>query len=253
MSDIFISYAREDEARAHELAAALTRLGWSVWYDRALVPSEEFDERIEQELDAARCVIVIWSRASIKSKWVRAEAEAADNQGKLLPVAFDFGVVPPLRFRQLNYAKLSSPALEPSSEAANSLVAELAAVTGKSPAGWAVEERKVSRAGGRSGARMVTAGRWLLSTRFLFAEAVYELDLLPSGIVTGNGSWTISRAKLSGRWQYDNSRQILQLELSGGIQEGVKSMNIQITGWQSDDSATCLFEGRNAQLRRVPG
>ena len=33
MSDIFISYAREDEARVHELARALTQLGWSVWSD----------------------------------------------------------------------------------------------------------------------------------------------------------------------------------------------------------------------------
>jgi hypothetical protein len=253
MSDIFISYAREDETRARELADALTRLGWSVWYDRALIPSEEFDERIEQELDAASCVVVIWSRASIKSRWVRAEAEAADNQGKLVPVAFDFGIVPPLRFRQLNYVKLSSPVLEPSHEDANSLVAELAALTGKSPRGWAVGERSASRAGGRSGARMVTAGRWLLTTKFLFAEAVYDLDLLPSGIVTGKGSWTISRAQLSGRWQYDNSRQILQLELSGGIQEGVKSILVQITGWEDDHTAACTFEGRHAQLRRVAG
>lgn len=253
MSDIFLSYARDDETRARALAAALTRLGWSVWYDRALIPSEEFDERIEQELDAARCVIVIWSRASIKSKWVRAEAEAADNQGKLIPVAFDFGIVPPLRFRQLNYAKLSSPALEPRDESVNSLLAELASLTGKAPRGWDARERRASRAGGRSGARMVTAGRWLLTTRFLFGEAIYDLNLLPSGIVTGKGSWTISRALLSGRWQYDTSHQILQLELSGGIQEGVKSILVQITRWENDDTAACIFEGRNAQLKRAPG
>jgi hypothetical protein len=251
MSDIFISYARADEARARELASALTRSGWSVWYDRALIPSEEYDERIERELDAARCVIVIWSRASVKSKWVRAEAGAADEQGKLVPIAFDPGIVPPLRFRQLNYAKLSSPALEPIDEAVDLLFTELSAVTGKSPAGWTKGDQRAARAGGRSGARMVTAGHWTLTAKYLWAKATYDLELLPSGIVTGTGSWSISRAQLSGHWQYDSSSQILQLELSGGIAEGVESLIVQITGWEDDDTATCTFQGRKAQLKRV--
>src|SRR5262245_6299668 len=92
--DIFISYAREDESRVRELASEFERLGWAVWHDRALLTSEEYDERIERELEQARCVVVVWSRASIKSKWVRAEAGAADEQGKLIPVTFDFDVVP---------------------------------------------------------------------------------------------------------------------------------------------------------------
>ena len=222
-----------------------------MWYDRALIPSEEYDERIERELDSARCVIVIWSRASIKSKWVRAEAGAADDQGKLIPVAFDLGVVPPIRFRQLNYAKLSSPTLEPRDDAVNSLLTELVAATGRSPKGWVAGDQKAPRAGGRSGARMVTAGRWLLTTKFLWAKAVYDLELLSSGIVTGKGAWTISHAQLSGRWQYDSSRQILQLELSGGISQGVESLVVQITKWEDGDTATCTFQGRNAQLKRA--
>ncbi len=106
MSDIFISYAREDESRVRGLAQELERLGWSVWHDRSLVASEEYDERIEQELDSALCVVVVWSRASVKSRWVRAEASAADDQGKLIPVAFDFDVLPPIRFRQGRDAQL---------------------------------------------------------------------------------------------------------------------------------------------------
>ncbi len=253
MSDIFISYVREDEARVHELADALARLGWSVWYDRALVPSEEYDERIEQELDAARCVIVVWSRESVKSKWVRAEAGAADDQGKLIPVTFESDVIPPLRFRQLDIAKLSAPTLEPTDNEVNLLLTELAAATGKSPKGLDTENLKGTRAGGRSGARMVTAGHWLLTTRFLSAKATYDMELLPSGIVTATGGWLISRAQLSGRWHYDASRQLLQLELSGGISEGVQSMMVQITRWDDDDTAACTMQGRNAQLKRVSG
>ncbi len=253
MSDIFISYVREDEARVRELAGALTRLGWSVWYDRALVPSEEYDERIEQELDAARCVIVVWSRTSIKSKWVRAEASAADDQGKLIPVAFDFDVVLPLKFRQLNVAKLSAPTLEPLNDEVDLLLRELSSATGKSPKGLATGDLMRPRAGGRSGARMVTAGHWLLTAKFLLVKAVYELELLPSGIATAKGKFLISRAKLSGRWHYDNSHQILQLEVSGGISQGIESWVVQIVKWEDDDSAACTFQGRSAQLKRVSG
>jgi TIR domain len=253
MSDIFISYAREDEARVHELARALTQLGWSVWSDRALIPSEEYDERIERELDSAKCVIVVWSHASVKSRWVRAEASAADQQGKLVPVSFDSGVVVPILFRQLNRAKLSSPSLEPRDEVINALLGEIAAVTGKTPKGVGVGQQSGSRAGGRSGARMVTAGRWLLTTKFMLAQAVYDLQLLPSGILTGTGAWSISRAQLSGRWQYDNSLQILQLELSGGTFQGTESLIVQITKWEDDYTATCTFQGRRAQLKRAPG
>jgi hypothetical protein len=248
VSDIFISYARADEARVRELADALTKLGWSVWYDRALIPSEEYDERIERELDTTSCVIVVWSRESIKSRWVRAEAGAADDQGKLVPVTFDSGVIPPIRFRQLNMAKLSSPTLEPRTDSVNSLLTELAAATGKSPIG--LEDQKAFRAGGRSGARIVTAGRWLLTARFL-GKAVFDLELLPSGIMTGKGSWLISRVQLSGRWHYDSSRQILQLEVSGGLAQGIQSMIVQITKWENDDTALCTWDGRRAQLMRA--
>jgi hypothetical protein len=252
MSDIFISYAREDEARVRDLAAALEQFGWSVWYDRALIPSEEYDERIEQELDSARCVVVVWSQASIKSRWVRAEAGAADDQGKLLPITFDFDIVPPLRFRQLNIAKMSTPGLYPPDSVVYALLAEISAATGKPPKGMAVRDPMTTRAGGRSGARIVTPGRWLLTTKFLLAEAVYDLELLPSGIASGTGAWTISRARLSGRWHYDSGRQILQLELSGGISQGVEGMAVQISEWKDDDTAMCTFQGRKGQLKRVP-
>jgi hypothetical protein len=254
MSDIFISYAREDEAKVGKLASELVRLGWSVWYDRSLVASEEYDERIEKELDTAACVIVVWSRASIRSRYVRAEAGAADDQGKLIPIAFDFDVVPPMRFRQLNIAKLSSTSLESPTDASLSLLRELSAATGKSPQGLGDRGTSGGRSGGRSGARTVTPGKWTVTTRFLFAKATYDLDLLSSGMVTGTGGWTVSRARMSGRWHYDVSSQLVQLEMSGGISEGLESIAIQVLSWEDDDTAKCTFHGgnqsRSAQLKR---
>jgi len=64
MSDIFISYASEDRERARLLADALSQNGWSVWWDRTIPPGKEFDQVIEEALDAAKCVVVLWSKTS---------------------------------------------------------------------------------------------------------------------------------------------------------------------------------------------
>jgi len=253
MSDIFISYAREDESRVNDLARELERLGWSVWYDRNIGTSAEFDEKIEQELDSALCVVVVWSRSSVSSRWVRAEAGAADDQGKLIPITFEPDVLPPLRFRQLNVAKLSSTSLENPTEQARSLLAEISSATGKSPRGLDLSVERGSRAGGRSGAKTVTPGKWSLTVRYFGTEARYDLELFPSGIVSGKGAWWISRAELSGRWHFDSSRGLLQLEMSGGISEGIQSMAIQIDRWEDDDTALCTFQRRKGRLKRLRG
>src|SRR5262245_1638500 len=59
MSDIFISYAREDHPRVAHLATALEQRGWAVWWDPAIRTGEDFGRRIHTALQAARCVIVV--------------------------------------------------------------------------------------------------------------------------------------------------------------------------------------------------
>lgn len=253
MSDIFMSYAWEDAPRVRDLALEFERLGWTVWYDRNIGISAEFDLEIEEELDAASCVVVLWSRSSVKSRWVRAEAGAADDQGKLIPVTLEPDVLPPLRFRQLNVARLSSTSLESPTEEALSLLAEIASATGKLPQGLEARVEGAERTGGRSGAKTVTAGRWRLTAKYLWTEARYEFELFPSGIVSGKGGWWITHAEFSGRWHFDSSRGLLQLEMSGGISEGIQSMAIQIDRWEDDDTALCTFDRREARLRRLRG
>ncbi len=94
MADIFVSYARTDKARVAPLVAALESRGWSVWWDPEIAPGQEFDRRIAQELDAAKAVIVVWTSASVDSRWVRGEARDAADRGILVPVRLDKAKLP---------------------------------------------------------------------------------------------------------------------------------------------------------------
>ena len=89
ISDIFISYARDDQAVARLYADALEAQGFSVWWDAALRSGEAFDEAIEAALRAAKAVIVLWSPRSVVSRWVRAEATLADRNRTLTPVIIE--------------------------------------------------------------------------------------------------------------------------------------------------------------------
>lgn len=100
MADVFLSYAREDLERVKALVAALEAAGLAVWYDQTLRAGADFGAETAAELDKAAHVVVVWSQSSAVSKWVRDEASAGCDAGKLVPVSID-GALPPLGFRQL--------------------------------------------------------------------------------------------------------------------------------------------------------
>ena len=106
MSDIFISYASADRERATLLSKALQRRKWSVWWDRTIPPGKEYDQVIEEALDSAQCVVVLWSRASVASTWVKTEAAEAMRRKILVPALIE-DVKIPLEFRRLQAADLS--------------------------------------------------------------------------------------------------------------------------------------------------
>jgi len=107
MANVFLSYASEDGTRAALIAQALIGQGWTVWWDRTIAPGRTFDDVIEDALEDASCVVVLWSKASIASHWVRAEAAEGMRRGILVP-AFLENVRIPLEFRRIQSANLRS-------------------------------------------------------------------------------------------------------------------------------------------------
>ena len=106
MADIFISYAREDRPRIEPIAKALEDQDWSVWWDPQIPPGKTFSGIIKAALDAAKCVVVLWSRHSIDSEWVFEEANMGKRRGILVPAKFD-SVEPPLGFGLIQAADLT--------------------------------------------------------------------------------------------------------------------------------------------------
>lgn len=103
--DIFLRYARDDRERVKMLAHTLESLGWSVWWDRRIPAGKRFAKVIEEQLDASRTVVVVWSKISIHSDWVHTEASEGLRRDALIPVLID-AVTIPLEFRRMQAADL---------------------------------------------------------------------------------------------------------------------------------------------------
>ncbi len=106
MANVFISYAKEDVGTARLLSDALSRAGFTVWWDRHIPPGKTWDDVIGRALDTAACVLVLWSKISTASRWVREEAERAAGRNCLIPVLIE-QVQPPFGFGRIEAADLS--------------------------------------------------------------------------------------------------------------------------------------------------
>ncbi len=89
MPDIFLSYNREDQAVARRFAEGFEREGFTVWWDATLRSGEAYDQVTERALKAAKAVAVLWSKRSVESRWVRAEATLADRNKTLVPAMIE--------------------------------------------------------------------------------------------------------------------------------------------------------------------
>lgn len=107
MADVFLSYAREDTARAEQVAKGLQAAGLEVFWDTEIPPGTTWADYIEQKLSVCKALIVMWSEHSTKSQWVREEARMGRDKGVLIPVMIDASQ-PPFGFGEVQAANLAN-------------------------------------------------------------------------------------------------------------------------------------------------
>jgi membrane-associated phospholipid phosphatase len=142
VADIFLSYKREDRERAQRVERALTARGWDVFWDTELLPGVAYRAALAQEIARARCVVVLWSFASVESEFVM--DEATRGKGKLVSARID-EVEVPLGFGQGHLANLvdwSGDASDPSFELLVQGIAAFAPLPQEAPQADTPEEPK---------------------------------------------------------------------------------------------------------------
>lgn len=138
MADVFLSYSREDQPTARRFAEGFEHEGLTVWWDQALNAGESFDRVTERALDEAKSVVVLWSKHSVDSNWVRAEATQAQAKGMLVPVMIE-ACRRPIMFELVHAADLSDWSSDLTDPRWRTLVEGLRRLVGKSAATGAAQ------------------------------------------------------------------------------------------------------------------
>jgi len=170
--DVFISYAHGDRPKAAALARALEHRGLQVWWDPDLRAGDPWARKIEEAVEAALCVVVLWSAEAVESRWVSAEARVGLDEEKLVPVRLD-GAEPPLVFREIQWRTLAGWDGEGEPPGIEELFADIEAAIVRSTGG-----------AGRKRPGEPTPGRWPWP-----ALAALAAGLALGGIAVGLDLW----------------------------------------------------------------
>lgn len=144
MADVFISYARSTMACAEALARIVEADGYSVWYDARLPAHRAYADVIEEQLDAAKAAIIIWSHEAVRSQWVRSEADRARMRGTLVQLRIDDCPLP-MPFDQIECPVVEQWNGQRDVPALSAVLASLSELLGGRPAQAASEQRVPAR------------------------------------------------------------------------------------------------------------
>jgi hypothetical protein len=143
MSDLLIAALPEEAKRIVPLVAGLRAAGFSVWSEADLAGGEHRSRTIAEKLAAARCVVVVWTTASVKTagaELVQDVAARARERGVLLPVRLD-RVDVPLSFGQLRILDLAQWNGKPRHRRFKEVVAAARAIVDGRPQPSAIKNR----------------------------------------------------------------------------------------------------------------
>lgn len=155
MADIFISYARPTAKLTRSIAAELEKIGYSVWFDEELPAHRAYADVIEERLDEAAAVLVIWSKEAARSQWVRSEANRAREKGTLVQLRSD-GSALPMPFDQIQCLDFSGWRGDVGAPCWRQLTGTIGELVGdeRQPSTWSTRDRRE----GRTRRHVVAAG-----------------------------------------------------------------------------------------------
>ncbi len=104
--DVFISYSRKDVDYARSISKGLKEAGLKGFWDAQIPVGVRHEDYMKQVLNASRTVLVIWSKDSVDSRWVRDEAEVGRERDCLFPIRIDNCELP-RRYRAINTSDFS--------------------------------------------------------------------------------------------------------------------------------------------------
>ncbi|MDO9363795.1 MAG: TIR domain-containing protein [Sphingopyxis sp.] len=134
MTDVFISYKREERSRCVAIYNALVDLKLSVWFDAHIEPGTDFDREIEREVRGAAAVLVLWSELAADSDWIRAEARTGRQSERLVAARLD-DCLPPLEFASVQAVDLFDRRDFQSGEGWRQIVARIGRLVGRAGLG----------------------------------------------------------------------------------------------------------------------
>ena len=194
MSDVFVSYKAEDKRRVKPLVEALEADSYSVWWDEQISGGTAWRHVIETELNAAKCVLVVWSQRSVgeDGTFVQDEACRAQERHVYVPVTID-KVHLPLGFGETQAFSLSGwhgDRTDPHYQAVLGAVSRLTgqgavAAPARRKLSHRLDRRTVLAGGAVATVAMVGAGGWaLLKPRA--AAASNSIAVLPFANLSGD-------------------------------------------------------------------
>jgi len=127
VADVFLSYARSSASEAKRIASALREQGFTVWFDDELPAHRAYADVIASELDAAKAVLVLWSKEAARSQWVCSEANRAREKNRLVQVRLD-EVRLPMPFDQIQCAQLDGSIAIPDEVSWRSVISAIEAL-----------------------------------------------------------------------------------------------------------------------------
>lgn len=194
MADIFVSYKAEDRRRIKPLVEALQGEGFSVWWDEQIGGGAAWRQTIEDELNAAKCVIVVWSKRSVgpEGTFVQDEATRAQQRHVYIPVLID-KVHLPLGFGETQALPLtawhgnrSDPHYHAVLAAVRRNVGDEGAGTARPASGRRVDRRTAIAGGAVAAAAVAGIGGWAFLRSGAANASSDSIAVLPFANLSGD-------------------------------------------------------------------